>query len=65
VILTIPGDVDGNFRVDMGDIIMILKRFGSIIGRPNYDPICDLDDNLKIDMGDVVAALVHFGQHYP
>jgi parallel beta-helix repeat protein len=65
VIVTIQGDVDGNFRVDMGDVVSILKAFGSTYGRPNYNPNCDFDSNLRIDMTDVITALRVFGQHYP
>jgi hypothetical protein len=65
VTLTIPGDVDGNGRVNMGDVVDILLAFGSVIGMPNYRPNCDIDDNGRVNMGDVVIALTHFGQHYP
>lgn len=77
VIVTITGDVDGNFRVDMGDISSICNGFGSTIGPDgNYwhhppgilDPLSpnlDTDGNGKIDMDDIVTALDHFGQHYP
>jgi hypothetical protein len=65
VIVTIPGDVDGNFRVNMGDVVLILRTFGSTTGMPNYNANCDIEDNGKVDMGDVMIALYHFGQHYP
>jgi len=65
VIVTILGDVDGNFKVDMGDVVLVLNAFGSKSGQPRYNANCDFDDNLKIDTGDVVTALDHFGRHYP
>jgi hypothetical protein len=65
VIITIPGDVEGDFKVDMGDVVLILTAFGSTIGMPNYNPNCDIVGSGQVDMGDVVIALVHFGQHYP
>jgi hypothetical protein len=64
VIVTIPGDVDGNGYVNMGDIVSILLAFGSTPGMPNYNANCDVDNNGKVDMGDVVIALLYFGQHY-
>jgi predicted cobalt transporter CbtA len=63
--VTIPGDVDGNGRVNMGDVVSILLAFGSTIGQSKYVPNCDIDDNHRITMGDVIIALLHFGQHYP
>ena len=65
VIVTIPGDVDGNYRVNDGDVLDILKAFGSTIGMPNYVANCDIDGNGRINMEDVVIALRNFGQHYP
>jgi hypothetical protein len=63
-IVTILGDVDGNLKIDMGDIVIILDAFGSRKGQSQYNANCDFDDNNQVDMGDVVTALDHFGQHY-
>jgi parallel beta-helix repeat protein len=63
--VSIPGDVDGNGVVNMGDVMTLLYAFGSTLGKPNWNPNCDIEGNGKIDMGDIVIALMHFGQHYP
>jgi len=75
--VTIPGDVDGNFKVDMSDIVALCEGFGSTLGSDGYywhnpagitDPISpnlDIDGNGRIDMGDIIIALYNFGQHYP
>jgi hypothetical protein len=65
VTVSIPGDVDGNLKVDMGDIVALTKAFGSQTGQPKYLPNLDIDDNGKIDMGDIITAAKNFGQHYP
>jgi hypothetical protein len=65
VTVTIPGDVDGNGRVNMNDIVSILKAFGSTPGQPNWNPNCDIDGEGRVDMSDVVIAVSNFGQHYP
>lgn len=65
VAVTIPGDVDGNFKIDMSDITLLLQAFGSKAGHPRFDVNADVDNNLQIDLSDIVTALVHFGQHYP
>jgi len=65
VTVTIPGDVDGNGRVNMGDIVSICMAFGSTPGQPNWNPNFDIENNGRIDMGDVVIACANFGQHYP
>lgn len=64
VTVTILGDVDFNFRVDMGDMTVILDSFGSFPAHPRYNPNCDLDVNGRIDMGDIITALLNFGQHF-
>jgi hypothetical protein len=63
--VTLLGDVDGNFQVDMGDVVSLCKAFGSTPGKTNWNPNCDIDDNGRVDMGDLIVAAKHFGQHYP
>ena len=62
-IVAIPGDIDGNGRVDMNDIVSLCTAFGSTLGQPKYVPNCDVDNNGKIDMNDIIIALRNFGQH--
>jgi len=63
--VTIPGDVDGDFKVKMDDIIALCNAFGSTIGQPKYDPNLDINNDNKISMDDIMTAVEHFGQHYP
>ena len=65
VAVTIPGDVDGNGRVNMGDIVSLCTAFSSTPGQPNWNPNCDIEGNGRIDMGDIVIACANFGQHNP
>lgn len=69
VAVTVPGDVDGNFRVNMGDVVAVVDAFGSHPAHPGWNPNADIFPSPfgdgKIDMGDIVTALDHFGQHYP
>jgi parallel beta-helix repeat protein len=65
VTLTILGDVSGDFKVDLNDIVSILDSFGSTVGRPRYNPNMDIDDNGKIDLNDIIVDLDHFGQQSP
>jgi PKD repeat protein len=56
-------DVNGDGKVDMGDVVTVLKAFGSTPGMPNWNPACDLEQNGRIDMGDVVIVLEAFGEY--
>ena len=63
--VAIPGDVDGNGRINMDDVVSLCKAFASTIGMPNYVANCDIDNNGRIEVGDIITALHDFGQHYP
>jgi len=65
VIVTIPGDVDGNFRVEIFDVVGITSRYMTRKGDPRYSPNADLDGDGDIDIFDVVGCTSHYGQHYP
>ncbi len=65
ITITIPGDVDGNFEVDIYDITAICISYDSKIGQPLYYANCDVDGNGIIDIFDVTAACVTYGQKYP
>jgi len=62
VLVTIPGDVNGDFQVKPKDLNTLLAAYGS---RP-YNPNCDLaGDDHKIGPQDLNMLLSHYGQHYP
>jgi nitrous oxidase accessory protein NosD len=63
--VTIPGDVNGDFRVNILDVVMITSIYGSKKGDPNFNPNCDLDGDGKITILDVVTCTSHYGQKWP
>jgi parallel beta-helix repeat protein len=65
VTVTIPGDVDGTFEVDIYDITAICVCYNSKIGDSLYYPNCDIDGNGIIDIYDVTTACITYGQKYP
>ena len=65
LVVTIPGDVDGNYEVDIFDITAICICYDSKIGDPNYHPNYDIDGNDIIDIFDVTTACITYGQKYP
>ena len=67
VTVTIIGDVDGDFDVDLFDAVRLLTSYGAKKDAPpppNYDPNCDIDGDGKIDLFDAVRLLTHYGQKY-
>jgi len=65
VIVTIPGDIDGNGKVDLVDFVRLALAFGSQPGQPNWNPNADIDGNGVVDQADVNILAQHYGQHYP
>jgi len=65
VTVTIPGDVDGDFDVDLYDVVKICSVYGSKKGDPGYDVNLDINSDGKIDLYDVVIACTHYGEKYP
>jgi parallel beta-helix repeat protein len=63
--VTVPGDVNGDFRVNMSDVGLLLNAFGSKPGKPNWAPNCDVDSDNKTTMSDIMISLDNFGKHYP
>jgi hypothetical protein len=68
VLVTIPGDVNGDRKVRVDDILTVALRFGTDYGGPpnsqgwSYNSNCDINDDLKIRVDDVLTAATHFGQ---
>jgi len=62
VLVTIPGDVNGDGKVRVDDILLIALAFGSNCGDLNYDPNLDVTDDCKIRVDDILVAALHFGE---
>jgi hypothetical protein len=65
VVVTIPGDVDGDFDVDLYDAVKLLVLYGAKKDDPEYDPNCDIDGDGDIDLYDAVKLLVNYGKKNP
>jgi outer membrane protein assembly factor BamB len=68
VLVSFVGDVNGDRKVRIDDVLAVAQRFGTDHGGPPnsngyyYDANCDINDDLKIRVDDVLAAAQHFGQ---
>jgi hypothetical protein len=65
VTVTIPGDLDGNFAVQLVDLVTLAKAYGSKPGEPNWNPNADLDDNHIIGLTDLVIMAKNYGKTDP
>jgi len=65
IAVTIPGDLNGDFDVDLYDAVELLTRYGAKKGQPSYDSICDIDGDGDIDLYDAVKLLTNYGKKDP
>jgi hypothetical protein len=59
--ITVAGDINGDWIVDIFDIAPIALAFGSIRGGPGYNPIADINRDNIIDIFDIVQVALVFG----
>jgi hypothetical protein len=55
------GDVNGDGRVDMVDMWLVQKAFGSSPGHPRWNPYADIDGSQRVDMLDIYIVQRAFG----
>jgi Ca2+-binding EF-hand superfamily protein len=60
---TLVGDVNGDGKVNIEDVAIVSKHFGTTPSSPTWNPACDLDNNGKVDIADVAIVAQAFGQH--
>jgi hypothetical protein len=62
-VITIPGDLTGDFTVGLVDLVTLAQSYGSQFGYPNWNPNADVDGNGKVGLTDLVLLAVHYGEH--
>jgi hypothetical protein len=58
----ILGDVNGDGKVDMKDLSVVVKAFRSFPSDLRWNPSCDLNSDGQIDMRDVMIVVTNFGK---
>ena len=65
VCVTIPGDVDATFNVNIFDIVKIAGSYMKTEGDPGFDPNSDIDGSGIINIFDIVIACNNYMQSWP
>ena len=60
-VFALVGDVNGDGKVDMEDIVLVILAFGSYPGYPRWNPNADLNNDSKIDMCDIILVILNLG----
>ena len=55
-------DLDGNGKVNIIDITIVAKAFGSKPGDSNWNPIADLNNDSKVNILDITLVAKDFGK---
>jgi len=50
------GDVNDDGRVDLTDLVLIARHYGTVLGDPGYNYLYDLNGNGRIDLIDLAAV---------
>jgi hypothetical protein len=65
VTVIIPGDINGDFVVDIFDAILLANAFGSQPGSSNWNSNADINGDDVVDIFDAILLANHFNQQYP
>jgi hypothetical protein len=63
--VTILGDVDGNGKVELVDLVQLATALGSQVGQPKWNPNADIDDNGVVNQIDLSILAQHYGRPFP
>jgi len=65
VLITVPGDVDGDLKVAPRDLALLIASYGAPGGIRHYNPNADIDDSHRVLAPDLALLIAHYGKHYP
>jgi hypothetical protein len=63
--VTIPGDINGDGKVGLDDLVSLANALGSKVNQPNWNPNADINGDGTVDQSDLLILTQHYGKHYP
>ena len=64
--VTILGDLNGDYKVSLADLVILANAYNSKPSDPNWNPNADIAAPWNvIGLTDLVTLAAHYGQHYP
>jgi hypothetical protein len=58
-------DTNGDGTVDVRDIALIGRAFGTVPDDARWNPIADINLDNKVNIFDITLVAKKFGKHYP
>jgi parallel beta-helix repeat protein len=65
VTVTISGDLNGDLKVSLADLVILAIAYDSRPGDTRWNPNADIDDNSVVGLSDLVILANHYGQPLP
>jgi hypothetical protein len=65
VVVTILGYINSDLKVDIKDLVLVIKHYASYPNHPKWNPNADVNGDNKVDVKDLVLVVKHYGEHYP
>jgi parallel beta-helix repeat protein len=62
---TMPGDLNGDSKVSLADLVILAQAYGSKPGDPKWNPIADIDGNGVVGLTDLVILAKNYGKTAP
>jgi|Deesub1362B_J571_1020462.scaffolds.fasta_scaffold01005_8 hypothetical protein len=62
IVVTIIGDVNGDFKVDLKDVYTVAVAYGSYPGDPRWNPNLDMNNDNLIDLKDYYVIVLNYGK---
>jgi hypothetical protein len=60
--IKIFGDINGDGKVDLFDLVLMANAYGSKVGDLKYNPEADFNNDGKVNLLDLVTLATHYGQ---
>lgn len=64
VLVSIPGDIDGDKEVDIFDAVKMTGTYGCTLGDAKFNPNADIDNDGEIKIYDVVILADHYSESW-
>jgi hypothetical protein len=61
----LPGDLNGDGRIDLKDLVILAFAYDSTPGCANWDNRADLNHDNRVSLTDLVTLATHYGEHNP
>jgi len=65
ILVTIPGDINGDGTVDIFDLSTVGLAYGKRIGQPGYNPYADINEDGRVEARDLAVVCMHYGETDP